>query len=106
MNENIIKSGNGFSVQSSIDLDNNTSTTTFSTFPKYYTEKMVSFEEFENRIEVVYTEKSDLCYTTYPPTYPERRVYKIIYSIVDGKWNKSDKIYGEIIPVQGETYEF
>lgn len=101
MNENIIKSGNGFSVQSSLTLGANT-TTTFQVFPQYHTEKMVSFEEFEDRIEMIYTEKSDL----YPPIYPERRVYKIIYSVVDGKWNKSDKIYGEIIPAKEESYEF
>lgn len=105
MNENIIKAGNGFSVQSSLTLGANT-TTTFQVFPQYHTEKMVSFEEFEDRIEMIYTEKFDLCYTTYPLIYPERRVYKIIYSVIDGKWNKSDKIYGEIIPAQEESYEF
>lgn len=33
-------------------------------------------------------------------------VFKIVYSCVDGKWNKSAPIYGEIIPPQGETYLF
>lgn len=105
MNENIIKAGNGFSVQSSLTLGANT-TTTFQVVPQYQKEKLISFEEFEDRIEVIYTEKSNYIYTTYPPIYPERRVYKIIYSVVDGKWNKSDKIYGKIIPAQEESYEF
>lgn len=105
MDQNEIKSNNVIGEQSLLTLRTNTATT-FQVFPQYHTEKMVLFEEFEDRIEVIYTEKSDVCYTTYPPTYPERRVYKIIYSCIDGKWNKSDKIYGEIIPAQEEQYEF
>jgi hypothetical protein len=32
------------------------------------------------------------------------RVFKIVFSCVDGKWNKSERIYGEIAPAQPETY--
>lgn len=31
---------------------------------------------------------------------------KIIYSCIDGKWNKSEPIYGKIIPTQDEYFEF
>jgi hypothetical protein len=44
--------------------------------------------------------------TIYPSPPPEERVFKIVYSCVDGKWNKSEKIYGKIIPSQKEYYEF
>jgi len=104
MGENKINIGSAISAQSSLNLG--TTSTTYQIFPNYNMEKMISFDEFEDRIEVIYTERSDIIYTTYPPIYPERRVYKIIYSCIDGKWNKSDKIYGEIIPAQKESYEF
>ncbi len=34
------------------------------------------------------------------------RVFKIIYSCVNGKWNKSERIYGIIMPAQTEYYTF
>jgi len=37
---------------------------------------------------------------------PQERVFKIVYSCVNGKWNKSDRIYGNIISAQDEGYEF
>ena len=33
-------------------------------------------------------------------------VFKIVFSCIDGKWNKSDRIYGKIIPPSEESYEF
>jgi hypothetical protein len=36
----------------------------------------------------------------------EKRVYKIIYSIEEGKWKRSEPIYGKIIPATEESYEF
>lgn len=73
---------------------------------EYYIEKIVSLDEFDDRIEITYIEKSNKIYTTYPSIQPERRVFKIIYSCVDGKFNKSNKIYGEIIPATEEYYKF
>lgn len=35
-----------------------------------------------------------------------KQVFKIKYSCVDGKWNKSQPIYGKHIPASGESYEF
>jgi hypothetical protein len=40
------------------------------------------------------------------PPYHDERLYKIVYSCVDGKWNKSEPIFGKIIPAQGESYQF
>lgn len=57
-------------------------------------------------IEFVYKEVSMMTYTVYPSTPPEERVFKIVFSCKDGKWHKSDRIYGNIIPSQDEYYEF
>lgn len=66
----------------------------------------VSVEEVEDTIEMIFIEISLLALTVYPPHSPGRRVFKIIYSCKEGKWNKSEKIYGEIIPSQEEDYIF
>lgn len=55
-------------------------------------------------IEMIYKQKLSFNYWPAPP--PEERVFKIIYSCIDGKWNKSEPIYGKIIPAQGEYFEF
>ncbi len=38
--------------------------------------------------------------------YPQSSVYKIVYSCINGKWNESDPIYGEIYEATEESYEF
>lgn len=58
--------------------------------------------EFSDRIEFIYKEISKICFSS----SAEERIFKIIFSCVDGKWSKSDRIYGKIIPPQEETYEF
>ena len=63
-------------------------------------------KEVGESIEVIYTQQ--LCYTMlggFPP-YSDKRAVKIIYSCIDGKWNKSNPIYGKIIPAKDEYYEF
>jgi len=65
--------------------------------------QQVSFEEFPDRIEVIYKQRQ-VIYTNI--TGPRERVFKIIYSVVDGKWNKSEPIFGKIIPPKEEEYEF
>lgn len=64
---------------------------------------LIQTNVFDDQIELVYKEVSIIRSW---PRYNDDRVYKIIYSVVDGKWNKSDKIYGKIIPAQEEDYEF
>lgn len=59
---------------------------------------------YDNRIEMIYIQHT--CYSYSPSPLCERRVYKIIYSCVDGKWNVSDPIYGKILPATEEEYEF
>lgn len=61
--------------------------------------------EVGETIEMVYKQTPMITYTAYP-SLPEVRVFKIVYSCVDGKWNKSEPIFGKIIPPQDEYYEF
>ena len=63
----------------------------------------VSVTEFLDRIEMVFTETSAASIST---AAPERRVFKVIFSCVDGKWNKSSRIYGTIQKAVGEKYTF
>lgn len=75
-------------------------------FNFYSTPKRVEVREVGETIEMIYLETSTLQLAVIPPPPPVRRVFKIVYSCVDGKWNKSDKIYGEIKPPSDEQYQF
>lgn len=66
----------------------------------------VEVNEVGESIEMIYKQTSMLTYTVYPSPPPEVKVFKIVYSCVDGKWNKSEPIYGRIIPAQNEYFEF
>lgn len=66
----------------------------------------VEVNEYSDYIEMVYKEVSNNYLSVYPPRPTEERVFKIIYSCVDGQWNKSERIYGKILPAKNETYSF
>jgi len=66
----------------------------------------VAVNEFIDKIEMVYIQTSTIHFAVYPPRPAEKRVFKIIFSCVDGKWSKSEPIFGKIIPSQDENYEF
>lgn len=72
----------------------------------------VDIIEYDDSIEMIYKQEgvdySKTYLLDYPPNPPEyfTRVFKIVYSCVDGKWNVSEPIYGKIIPATEETYEF
>lgn len=75
-------------------------------FNRWCTPQRVSVEEVGDTIEMIFIETSNMTLAVYPARPPARQVFKIIYSCKDGKWNKSERIYGEIIPAQDEQYEF
>ena len=81
-----------------------TSTTT--SLNIWNTPQLIETKEVGESIEFLYKEISMITYTVYPSPSPEERIFKIVYSCKDGKWNKSDRIYGTIIPAQEESYEF
>ena len=59
----------------------------------------------EKSIELVYKEVSNSTYLTFPAITPVR-VFKVIYSCKNGKWNKSERIHGEIVPACDEYFVF
>ena len=62
--------------------------------------------EVGETIEMIYTQTSQFSRTGGLPPYHDERAVKIVYSCVDGKWNKSEPIYGKIVPAQDEYFEF
>ena len=62
--------------------------------------------EVGESIEMIYKETSMITLSSYPAHPPEERVFKIVYSCVNGKWNKSERIYGKIIRARNESYDF
>lgn len=53
-------------------------------------------------IEMIYEETSLATLTIHPSPPPQKRYFKIVFSCVDGKWNKSEKIYGK--KIEGFSY--
>jgi hypothetical protein len=68
--------------------------------------EFVDVIENNDSIEMIYKETSMICYTSFPAPPPEVRVFKYVFSCVDGKWNKSNRIYGKVVPASDESYEF
>lgn len=61
--------------------------------------------ELPDSIEMIYEETSTITLGVYPSRPPQKRYFKIVFSCVDGKWNKSERIYGEKIERE-EYFEF
>lgn len=83
---------------------NTTSTSLYSNM--WGTPERIEVNEVGESIEMIYKQTSMITLTTYPSPSPEERVFKIVYSCKNGEWNKSQPIYGKIIPAQHEYYEF
>lgn len=83
-----------------------TETSTSATISQWNPPQFVSANEVGETIEMIYKQTSMFSRTGGLPPYHDERAVKIIYSCVDGKWNKSEPIYGKIIPAQEECFEF
>lgn len=83
-------------------LLNNSSNTSI-TNVNYNLPRLIDVIYGADYIELVYFQNP-----TYWTSSPNiiKQVYKIKYSCVDGKWNKSQPIYGKYIPASDESYEF
>lgn len=66
----------------------------------------IEAKEVGETIEFIFKQTSNIVYGVYPPLQPEEKIFKIVYSCIDGKWNKSKPIYGRIIFPTPERYEF
>ena len=71
----------------------------------YGVPELIETREVDETIELTYLEQLNAS-LTWNPLHQSKRVFKIIYSCKDGKWNKSERIYGEVIPASGEWYSF
>lgn len=83
-----------------MNLDRNSTTT----IDLWSIPERVEVNEYMDRIEFVYKQTSSVTFTSTQPL--GTRCYKIVFSVVDGKWHKSEPIFGKIIPKQEEHYEF
>jgi hypothetical protein len=61
----------------------------------WYPAKQINFFDLGNSLEIMYEQKC--VKTPLNDIKPLERVFKIIYSCVDGKWNKSERIYASMI---------
>lgn len=67
---------------------------------------LIKTQEKGDTVELFYKQESLFTNLNYPVGPPKQRVFKIVYSCKEGKWHKSDRVYGKIIPAQKERYEF
>lgn len=59
--------------------------------------------ELNDSIEMIYEETSLMNLAIHPLL--QKRYFKIVFSCVDGKWNKSERIYGKKVE-QAEYFVF
>jgi len=95
----------GFIYSGDVDVSSS-GTVTQSNLNTWSTPDRIGVIENGDSIEMIYKEISTVFYTVYPSPPPEERVFKIVFSCVDGKFNKSEPIYGEIEQATEETYIF
>lgn len=112
-NENInLKTQGTLSVSSSLTYSNlfgfGATSGTVNSLEQWGFPERVDVVEYNDRIEMIYKQTSIItfCNSWGYQNPPQERIYKVVYSCVDGKWNKSEPIYGKIIPPQEESYEF
>ena len=72
---------------------------------QYGVPQLLSVNDTNDLVEVTYIETANT-YISYGYDVPPRRVFKIVYSCIAGKFHKSERIYGNIIPATDEMYEF
>lgn len=80
-----------------------TSTSTMSGLNEWGSPELIQTNECAESIEMIYKQHSNMSnnFGTLPP-----RTFKIVFSCKDGKWNKSEPIFGKIVPAQNEYYDF
>lgn len=67
---------------------------------------LIQTREVGESVEMIYKQISNSSIMIYPTPPPQYRVFKIVYSCKDGKWHKSDPIFGRIIPATEEWFDF
>lgn len=87
-------------------MENLLNTGTTATLNTWSQPSRVDVREYPDKIEMIYKQTSMITYTTWPGQPPQERVFKIVFSCVDGKWHKSEPIFGTITPARDEDYDF
>jgi len=67
---------------------------------------LIEIRDDGRSLEMIYKQTSTVTLTVNRTLPPQERVFKIIYSCMDGKWHKSQPIFGKIIPATDEWYDF
>lgn len=69
--------------------------------------KLLQINEVGETLEIIYSQTGICTPVSFlSQSNVQKRVFKIVYSFVDGKLNKSEPIYGKIIPAMDEYYTF
>jgi hypothetical protein len=82
--------------------DPSSSTSSTTSINQWSEPTLVETNMLEDSIEIIYEEVSNMVLSIYPSRPPEKRHFKIVFSCVDGKWNKSERIYGK--KIEGFSY--
>ena len=99
------KSGSGEFRSSFTTTNSITINSTTNILNQWGSPSFLESKEIDETIEFIYKQVSNNRYPS--STSPiQERIFKIVYSCKDGKWNKSEPIYGKIIPSREEYYEF
>jgi hypothetical protein len=93
------------STSTSIGISNASGTTThLQSLSEWSEPKMVDVIDTGSSIEMTFVQNRNI--DLWGGWSQEKRVFKIVYSCVNGMWNKSKPVYGKIIPAQEEYYDF
>lgn len=84
----------------------NTSTTSISSDGMWGNPEFIKFIDTGESLELIYKQASLITNYSTLISSSNYRVFKIVYSCVDGQWNKSEPIYGEIVLASEEHYLF
>jgi hypothetical protein len=69
--------------------------------------EFIRVQEVGESIELLYKQRNLLNSHTIGYVQPhQERVFKVVFSCVEGKWHRSEIIYGQILPAQKEDYVF
>lgn len=102
---NIVNTNNTINTNQFISPNNFSGTATTLSFISLSSE-CIEVNQYNDYVEFIYIETDHTPRMNFYSSTPNKKVYKIIASVVDGKFTYGEKIYGEIVPPQEEYYNF
>ena len=70
------------------------------------TPDLIQTSEEGESVVMIYKQIFNATISIYPAPHKLERIFKIVYSCKDGKWHKSEPIFGRIIPATEEWFDF